>query len=47
MICGVLVGREVPVWLSALPQIVHGGRTSAALAGPNDMNVQTLLIQQQ
>ena len=47
LICGVLVGREVPVWPTAQPQIVHGGRTSAALVRPNDMNVQTLLIQQQ
>ena len=41
------VGREVPAGLASQPEVLPGGRTSGALAGPNDVVVQTLLIQQQ
>jgi hypothetical protein len=43
----VLVGREVPVWRTDQPQTFPDDRTAGAPAGPNDMNVQTLLKQQQ
>jgi hypothetical protein len=41
------VGREVPIGLASSPEVLPGGRTSRVPATPNDMNVQTLLKQQQ
>jgi hypothetical protein len=41
------VGREVPDWLVGQPEVLPSGPQSGALADPNDMNVQTLLIEQQ